>query len=162
MANFLLYPLSWLYGFGASIRNQMYDLNLLKSREFDVPVISIGNITVGGTGKTPHVEYLIELLKNEFQIATLSRGYKRKTASFQIADEESSVDQIGDEPRQLKQKYPELTVVVDRKRVNGIEKLLKLERKTDVILLDDAFPAVMRNSFSANTDNDTSIKHNSS
>ncbi len=117
----------------------MFDWEVLPSREFDLPVISVGNIRVGGTGKTPHVEYLIELLKEEFNIATLSRGYKRKTSHFMVADGNSTVADIGDEPRQLKQKYPKLTIAVDKKRVNGIEQVLKLDRKTDVILLDDAF-----------------------
>ena len=135
----LLFPLTIIYGLIVRIRNLMFDWEILPSREFDLPVISVGNIRVGGTGKTPHVEYLIELMKEEFNIATLSRGYKRKTKRFMIADEKSSVDDIGDEPRQLKQKYPELTVAVDRKRVNGIEQLLKLKGQTDIILLDDAF-----------------------
>lgn len=117
----------------------MFDWEIIPSREFDLPVISVGNIRVGGTGKTPHVEYLIELLKEEFNVATLSRGYKRKTRHFMIAGEHSTVDDIGDEPRQLKKKYPDLTVAVDKKRVNGIEQLLKLKKETDIILLDDAF-----------------------
>lgn len=135
----LLSPLALLYGGAIKIRNLLFDWEIIPSKEFDLPIISVGNITVGGTGKTPHVEYLTELLKDEFQIATLSRGYKRKTRHFIIADDKSTVAQIGDEPQQLKQKYPELTVAVDRNRVNGIEKLLKLANNTDVILLDDAF-----------------------
>ena len=135
----LLFPLTILYGLIIRMRNLLFDWEIIPSREFDLPVISVGNIRVGGTGKTPHVEYLIDLLKEEFNIATVSRGYKRKTRSFHLADKASSVEEIGDEPRQLKQKYPELTVAVDRKRVNGIEQVLKLEGQTDVVLLDDAF-----------------------
>ncbi len=141
MAKFLLYPLSWLYGIGVSIRNQMYDLNLLKSREFDVPVISIGNITVGGTGKTPHVEYLVNLLKEKFEVATLSRGYKRKTSGFRIVETGSTAIEVGDEPLQIKNKFPGVTVAVCENRVVGAEKLLSLSNEIipDVLLLDDAF-----------------------
>ena len=95
MLKFLLYPFSWLYGFGVYLRNQAYDLNLLKSKEFDVPVISIGNITVGGTGKTPHVEYLVKLLREKFVVATLSRGYKRKSSGFIRVELTSKVTEVG-------------------------------------------------------------------
>jgi len=141
MAKALLYPLAWLYGVGISIRNQMYDLNLLKSTEFDVPVISIGNITVGGTGKTPHVEYLVNLLKEKFTVATLSRGYKRKTSGFKIVETASTAIEVGDEPLQIKNKFPNVTVAVCENRVVGAEKLLDLSNDTipDVVLLDDAF-----------------------
>ena len=135
----LLFPLALLYGLIIRIRNLFFDWELLPSREFDLPVISVGNITVGGTGKTPHIEYLVELLKDEFKIATLSRGYKRKTRNFILADGQSTVDKIGDEPRQLKQKYPDITVAVDRKRANGIEQVMTRAGNTDVVLLDDAF-----------------------
>jgi len=141
MAKFLLYPLSWLYGISVSFRNQMYDLNLLKSREFDVPIISIGNITVGGTGKTPHVEYLVNLLKKKFEVATLSRGYKRKTTGFKIVETVSTAIEVGDEPLQIKNKFPNVTVAVCENRVVGAEKLLDLSNEIipDVVLLDDAF-----------------------
>src|SRR6056297_2791239 len=135
----VLYPITLLYGLVIRVRNQLFDWEILPSREFDLPVISVGNITVGGTGKTPHVEYLVELLKPEFKIAALSRGYKRKTRSFRIATPESGVEEIGDEPRQMKQKYPDITVAVDRKRVHGIEQLIELPEQVDVVLLDDAF-----------------------
>lgn len=135
----LLFPLALLYGLIIKIRNLFFDWELLPSREFDLPIISVGNITVGGTGKTPHIEYLVELLKDEFNIATLSRGYKRKTRHFILASEISTVDEIGDEPRQLKQKYPDISVAVDRNRANGIEHIRARADKTDVILLDDAF-----------------------
>ena len=141
MLKFLLYPFSLLYGIAVYIRNRMYDLNILKSTEFDVPVISIGNITVGGTGKTPHVEYLIGLLKDSFNVAALSRGYKRKTRGFQWVESESHVTEVGDEPLQVKKKFPDISVSVCENRVKGVDKLLKSNNETtpDVILLDDAF-----------------------
>jgi tetraacyldisaccharide 4'-kinase len=137
--NISLYPLSLLYGAGVGIRNLLFEWGLMPVASFRLPVISVGNITVGGTGKTPHIEYLVELLKEEFNLATLSRGYKRKTRKFMIAETTSTASEIGDEPRQLKQKYPDLTVAVDRRRSNGIRKLLALEKQVDVVLLDDAF-----------------------
>ena len=136
-----LLPLSWIYGLGVRIRNSLFEIGLLKSHSFDVPVISVGNITVGGTGKTPHVEYLIRLLKHKAKVAVLSRGYKRRTKGFIIADRESSTRTIGDEPMQMARKFPEVTVAVDRKRVNGIRKLTdgSTVKDIDVVLLDDAF-----------------------
>lgn len=141
MVKLFLYPFAWLYGFVVSLRNYMYDLNLLRSREFDVPIISIGNITVGGTGKTPHVEYLVKLLFDKFEVATLSRGYKRKTRGFRLVESSSTVLEVGDEPLQIKIKFPEITVSVCEKRVVGAEKLLDIqnEKIPDVLLLDDAF-----------------------
>lgn len=141
MLKILLYPFSRLYGIAVYFRNRMYDMNMLKSKEFDVPVISIGNITAGGTGKTPHVEYLVDLLKEKFEVVTLSRGYKRKTKGFRIAEIDSGVSEVGDEPLQIKRKFPEVTVAVSENRVKGVEKLLDLPDKNspDVILLDDAF-----------------------
>ena len=136
-----LLPLSWIYGLGVRVRNSLFEIGLLKSHSFDVPVISVGNITVGGTGKTPHVEYLIRLLKHKAKVAVLSRGYKRRTKGFIIADRESSTRTIGDEPMQMARKFPEVTVAVDRKRVNGIRKLTdgSTVKDIDVVLLDDAF-----------------------
>ena len=133
--------MAWLYGTAVYFRNQMYDLNLLKSKEFDVPIISIGNITVGGTGKTPHVEYLVNLLRDKFEVATLSRGYKRKTSGFRMVETSSTAIEVGDEPLQIKNKFPEITVSVCENRVVGAEKLLDLSNKAipDVVLLDDAF-----------------------
>lgn len=135
----LLYPLSILYGIGVYVRNRLFDLQILKSREFRIPVISVGNITVGGTGKTPHIEYLIELLSPEYKVAVLSRGYKRKSKGFFIADENTPVSFIGDEPWQLKEKYPQIKVAVDSDRVHGIETLIKEIPELDLVLLDDAF-----------------------
>ena len=136
-----LLPLSWLYGLGVGIRNTLFDLGILKSRSFDVPVISVGNITVGGSGKTPHVEYLIRLLHNKYRVAVLSRGYKRKTKGYILADENSTMSDIGDEPYQMHSKFKNVSIAVDRNRCNGIERLTNDEptKDTDVILLDDAY-----------------------
>lgn len=137
----LLLPITLIYGSIVSLRNRLFDSKILPSQEFDIPIISVGNITVGGTGKTPHIEYLVSLLKDQFNIATLSRGYKRKTKKFLVATPESTVNDIGDEPKQIKQKFPDITVAVDRKRVNGINSLLsdEIEPTFDAILLDDAY-----------------------
>ena len=135
-----LLPLSWLYGLGVKFRNMLFEIGILHSESFDVPVISVGNITVGGTGKTPHVEYLIELLKDKAKVAVLSRGYKRRTRGFVIADDNATAKTIGDEPLQMKSKYgDDITVAVDRKRCHGIRQLLSREDDIDVVLLDDAF-----------------------
>ena len=139
--NKALQPLSWLYGLGIGFRNMLFEMGILKSRSFDVPVISVGNITVGGTGKTPHVEYLIRLLKDNYKVAVLSRGYKRKSHGFLRADEHSTVRDIGDEPFQMKTKFPDITIAVDSKRTRGITQLTSGDKDSqpDVILLDDAF-----------------------
>ena len=138
--NKALAPLSWLYGLGVGFRNMLFEMGILKSRSFDIPVISVGNITVGGTGKTPHVEYLIRLLKDLCKVAVLSRGYKRKSHGFVLADENTTVRDIGDEPFQMKTKFPDIIVAVDSKRTRGITQLTSGDQdKPDVILLDDAF-----------------------
>jgi tetraacyldisaccharide 4'-kinase len=137
--NLLLYPFSLLYGLVTFLRNLLYDHNIIKSQEFPIPIISIGNITVGGTGKTPHVEYLVKLLKEQFQVAVLSRGYKRKTRHFILAGLDSDVNDIGDEPLQIKRKFPKVHVAVDRRRVRGVRKLMEKIPGLDVILLDDAY-----------------------
>jgi len=134
-----LLPLSWIYGCLVRLRNFFFDVGILKSHSFSVPIIAVGNITVGGTGKTPHVEYLIKLLKGRSKIAVLSRGYKRKSKGFIVADKDSTVRDIGDEPFQMKRKYPDTIVAVDKKRVHGIKILTEQNRSLDVILLDDAF-----------------------
>jgi tetraacyldisaccharide 4'-kinase len=136
---FITFPLSLIYGAIVSLRNMLFNLKILRSTEFRIPVISVGNITVGGTGKTPHIEYLIRLLSGEFNIAVLSRGYKRKTRNFILADSGSTSNDIGDEPRQLKQKFPDIHIAVDRKRVHGILNLLKSVKNLKAILLDDAY-----------------------
>ena len=134
-----LQPLSWFYGLGVRFRNTLFETGFLKSKSFTMPIISVGNITVGGTGKTPHVEYLIRLLQDHSRVAVLSRGYKRKSHGFQIANESSTARTIGDEPFQMKQKYPKVIVAVDKNRVHGIEALNQQHHDIDVILLDDAF-----------------------
>ncbi|MBU8892321.1 MAG: tetraacyldisaccharide 4'-kinase [Bacteroidales bacterium] len=135
----ILYPLSLLYGLVVYIRNRFYDNKIFKSLQFNIPLISVGNITVGGTGKTPHIEYLVDLLKPEFKVATLSRGYKRKTKGFILSTIESTDSEIGDEPRQIKQKYPEIDIAVDADRTNGINQLTSNNKDLDIILLDDAY-----------------------
>ena len=134
-----LTPLSWLYGLGVGLRNTLFNIGVLKSRAFDIPVISVGNITVGGTGKTPHVEYLIQLLQAHHRVAVLSRGYKRKSSGFVMATAQTPMPEIGDEPYQMKQKFPQVTVAVDKNRCHGIDLLTDNEQHFDVILLDDAY-----------------------
>jgi tetraacyldisaccharide 4'-kinase len=136
-----LYPLAWIYGLTVSIRNYLFEWGILPGETFPVPVISIGNIAVGGTGKTPHTEYLIDLLSKNYRVAVLSRGYKRKTHGFILAGENSDSSQIGDEPMQIHKKFPLILVAVDANRRKGIRRLLNLpdNQKPDVILLDDAF-----------------------
>ncbi len=134
-------PLSWLYGLGVRFRNHLFDTGILKSRSFDIPVISVGNITVGGTGKTPHIEYLVNLLHKDLKVAVLSRGYKRKSSGYVLADKDSKVEEIGDEPFQIQHKFPDIFVAVDKNRCRGIDNLTtNTETKdVDVILLDDAY-----------------------
>ena len=136
-----LLPLSWIYGAVARFRNWLFDIGLKKSRSFSLPVISVGNITVGGSGKTPHVEYLIRLLQDKAKIAVLSRGYKRKSHGYVIADKDTTMPEIGDEPFQMHRKFPDIYVAVDAKRVRGIQNLQSDEATKDVevVLLDDAF-----------------------
>lgn len=136
-----LYPASWIYGAGVWLRNKLFDWGIYKERSFPLPVICIGNITVGGTGKTPHTEYLIRLLHKHFQVAVLSRGYKRKSRGFVLAQPDTPVKMIGDEPFQMKQKYPTIHMAVDSNRCHGIEELCKenIAAGTEVVLLDDAF-----------------------
>lgn len=132
--------LSSLYGAGVRLRNKLFDWKILQSKSFDIPVICVGNLSVGGTGKTPHTEYLIDLLQDKYQIAVLSRGYKRKTKGYLLADDSTTVQDIGDEPYQIKKKYPHVIVAVSESRQTGIEQLMLLTNpKVDVILLDDGF-----------------------
>ncbi|MEA2041133.1 MAG: tetraacyldisaccharide 4'-kinase [Bacteroidota bacterium] len=135
----ILYPISLIYGFITKVRNTLYDIKIFKSQEFYVPIISIGNITVGGTGKTPMTEYLTEILKSQYKVAILSRGYKRKTKGFILADKNSTVEQIGDEPLQMKKKNPDITVAVGENRVSAIKKIMTNDPKISLIILDDAF-----------------------
>lgn len=135
----ILFPFSILYGFITSIRNFLFDKGIIKSYSFNVPIIAVGNLSVGGTGKTPQIEYLIRLLSPKYNIATLSRGYKRQSEGFILADKTSNPAILGDEPFQFYQKFPTIQVAVDANRKNGIEQLLSKTNKPDVILLDDAF-----------------------
>ncbi len=137
--NILLYPIALIYGLITGIRNFLYNSSILSSVEFHLPVICVGNITVGGTGKTPHTEYIAGLLRENFRVATLSRGYKRKTRDFRVAMSSSLVSEIGDEPLQIFRKYPDIMVAVDRNRVHGVNKILEQNPDTDVIILDDGF-----------------------
>ena len=136
-----LSPLSWLYGLGVRFRNQLFDWGVLKSRSFDIPVISVGNITVGGTGKTPHTEYIVRLLQDKCKVAVLSRGYKRKSSGFVLAGRDVPMEQIGDEPFQMYRKFPSIYVAVDRDRCHGIDRLCdgKTAPGTEAVILDDAF-----------------------
>lgn len=121
-----------------SIRNFLYDKGILKSYSFNIPIIVVGNLSVGGTGKTPQTEYLIRLLSKEFKVAVLSRGYRRKTEGYILANSDSTAETIGDEPFQIYQKFPEIDLAVDADRKNGIERLIS-KNKPDIIILDDAF-----------------------
>lgn len=136
-----LLPLSWLYGLGVKVRNLMFEWGILKSKSYRVPVISIGNLTVGGTGKTPHTEYLINLLQKKYKVAVLSRGYKRRSKGFLLAGKDTPMSQIGDEPCQMKHKFPDVYVAVDKNRCRGIERLCApdIQPQVDVVLLDDAY-----------------------
>ena len=136
-----LLPFSWIYGSIVRFRNWLFDIGLKKSKSFSIPIISVGNITVGGSGKTPHVEYLIRLLHDKAKIAVLSRGYKRKSHGYVLAEESTTMPEIGDEPFQMHQKFSDIYVAVDAKRARGIENLQNDEatKDVDVVLLDDAF-----------------------
>ena len=135
----LLYPFALLYGAVVWLRNRLYDAKFFTSIGFTVPVIAVGNLSTGGTGKTPHVEYLVRLLQYRYRVATMSRGYKRHTQGFFIADENSNALRIGDEPMQYHMKYPELVVSVAEERMTGIPRLLQRRPDVDVIILDDAY-----------------------
>lgn len=132
----LLFPFSMLYGGITALRNLLYDKGLLKSKSYNFPVICVGNLSTGGTGKSPMIELLVSFLKNDYKIAVLSRGYKRKTSGFREVLINSNVEDVGDEPLQFKHKFPEITVAVCEDRQTGIE---KLHKAAEVILLDDAF-----------------------
>lgn len=135
----ILFPFAILYGFITSIRNFLFDKGILKSTSFNIPVIAVGNLSVGGTGKTPQIEYLIRLLSDRYRVATLSRGYKRKSEGFVLADTSSNAEILGDEPFQFYQKFPNVQVAVDADRTNGIIQLLSQNEKPEVVLLDDAY-----------------------
>ncbi|MBR2193824.1 MAG: tetraacyldisaccharide 4'-kinase [Bacteroidaceae bacterium] len=136
-----LLPFSWLYGMAVNLRNVLFDSGVLPSERFDIPVICVGNITAGGTGKTPHTEYLIRLLAAQNQVAVLSRGYKRKSKGYILARDDMPMKMIGDEPYQMKHKFPRIHMAVDKDRREGIRRLCdkKVWPATDVVLLDDAY-----------------------
>ncbi|MEP6951192.1 MAG: tetraacyldisaccharide 4'-kinase [Ginsengibacter sp.] len=136
---YILYPFSIIYSLIIWLRNKLFDKNILRSASFNFPVICVGNLALGGTGKTPMAEYLIRMLGQKYSIATLSRGYKRKTKGFAIADDTTTAIEIGDEPMQLHKKFPAISVAVAEERVVGIPQLLHSRPETEVIILDDAF-----------------------
>ena len=135
----LLAPVSWLYAIGLHIRHWLFDLGILKSKSFDIPTICVGNLALGGTGKTPHTEYLIRLLKDKMNVAVLSRGYARKTKGYVLAKHDTGFEEIGDEPLQYHLKFNDIYVAVDENRCEGVENLMAFAPDTDVIILDDAF-----------------------
>ncbi|WP_430400238.1 tetraacyldisaccharide 4'-kinase [Flavobacterium sp.] len=135
----ILFPVAFVYWIVTWMRNFFYDKQVFKSKSFDLPIIAVGNLSVGGTGKTPQIEYLIRLLQDQFNVATLSRGYKRETNVFVLANTSTTVQELGDEPFQFFTKFPKIKVAVDANRINGINQLLRLDDNPDVILLDDAF-----------------------
>lgn len=135
----ILFPFSFIYATVTDLRNFLYDKEIKKSISFNIPIIAVGNLSVGGTGKTPMVEYLIRLLSEKHKLATLSRGYKRKTQGFLLANADTKMEEIGDEPFQYHSKFKNIKVAVDANRVEGVSKLLKIVPETEVVLLDDAF-----------------------
>lgn len=135
----LLLPISLVYAFVLLIRHKLYDWGIFKSKSYNIPNICVGNLNLGGTGKTPHIEYLIRLLSENYKIAVLSRGYGRKTKGYIVADDKQTHNDIGDEPLQYHKKFNNITVAVDEDRCEGVEKLLQEENPPQIILLDDAY-----------------------
>ncbi len=137
---YILTPFSWIYGVVMAVRNWLFDNNILPHEEFDIPIVSVGNLTVGGTGKTPHTEYIVEMLAMEYNTAVLSRGYKRKTKGFIIANSNSTPDSVGDEPLQIYHKFGyRVKVAVCEDRRKGIRELVRQFPTLELIVLDDAF-----------------------
>ena len=136
---FFLLPFALLYGLVVTIRNKLFDWGVLPSADFDLPVIGVGNLSAGGTGKTPHIEYLIRLLGDDYPLAVLSRGYKRRTHGFALVRADSTTAAVGDEPLQIKRKFPDVVVAVNERRRRGIARIMKEHPEVRVILLDDAF-----------------------
>lgn len=139
LAKILLFPFSWLYGGITWLRNKLFDAKVMPSTKFDFPVVSIGNLTMGGTGKTPHIEYLINLLKADYKLGTVSRGYGRRTRGYKLVEVTNTSLEVGDEPLQIKKKFPDVNVCVGERRALAIPELLADKPETEVILLDDAF-----------------------
>ncbi|MES3018613.1 MAG: tetraacyldisaccharide 4'-kinase [Bacteroidota bacterium] len=132
----LLFPFSLVYGLGVMARNLAFDLGIMKSTEFDLPIISVGNLSVGGSGKSPMTEYLVRLLKDKYKLSTLSRGYGRRSKGFRFVDRTSLSTEAGDEPLQFKRKFNDITVAVCENRVEGIK---KLQADHQLVILDDAY-----------------------
>ncbi len=140
VANLVLRPISWVYGAAAATRNQLFKWGVLKQQTFNVPIIVVGNIAIGGTGKTPHTEYVVDIMRHKYKVAVVSRGYKRSTSGFVLASRRSSPLDIGDEPYQIYHKFNgQVPVAVCENRVKGIEKLLSINPEINLIVLDDAF-----------------------
>ncbi|MCO7186340.1 tetraacyldisaccharide 4'-kinase [Tenacibaculum mesophilum] len=140
LLRFLLFPFAVLYDVITRIRNWFFNVGILKSTSFDIPVIAVGNLSVGGTGKSPQIEYLIRLLKDDYKTAVLSRGYKRKTEGFKIVNDTHTAEDVGDEPLQFYKKFKkDIAVAVDADRTNGVQQLLQHKNPPEVVLLDDAY-----------------------
>ena len=137
--NWILFPISLVYWIITSIRNIFFEIGIFKENKFNIPIIGVGNITVGGTGKTPHSQYISELLQKKFKIAILSKGYGRKTKEFKYVNINSNCNEVGDEALQMKKNLPKEIVAVDHKRVNGLNKIMKEHPSVNCIILDDAF-----------------------
>src|SRR5690606_28725148 len=135
----ILFPFSLIYGAVTSLRNFLYDKSIKKATTFNLPIIAVGNLSVGGTGKTPMVEYLIRLLSDKYNLAVLSRGYKRKSKGFYIANHTTTIEEIGDEPFQYHSKFKNIQVAVNADRVEGVNTILEALPNTELVLLDDAF-----------------------
>jgi len=139
LAKILLAPFALLYGIAISIRNRLYDWGILKSSTYNLPVIGVGNLTLGGAGKTPHVEYLIRLISPYLVTGILSRGYRRKTKGFRVVERSDTSLTAGDEPLQYRLKYPNITVAVSESRSIGIPLMLQRRPDIQVVLLDDSY-----------------------
>ncbi len=139
LVKLLLSPLSLLYGIGVSIRLLLYRIGILKSIKFDLPTIAVGNLSIGGAGKSPHIEYLVRLLREYINVATLSRGYQRKTKGYLEVQRNNTATEVGDEPLQFKRKFPEVVVAVSESRTLAIPQIVSTYPNVQCILLDDAF-----------------------
>ena len=139
MFKFLLYPASWLYKMAVLFRHQLFDWGILHSEKFDIPVICIGNITVGGTGKTPLAEMIVDYMSQTHRVALLSRGYGRRTKGYREVAATDHYRDVGDEPLQIKRKFPDVCVVVCERRADGIRRIRTEHPEVDLIVMDDGF-----------------------
>ncbi len=139
LRNILLTPLSWVYGLAVGLRHLLYDMHILPTRQVNVSTICVGNLSVGGTGKTPHIEWLIRQLSPTYKVAVLSRGYRRQSCGFVLANADSTAREIGDECMQIHTKFPHIPVAVCKDRVEGVRQLRQRCPEIDVVLLDDAY-----------------------